>query len=57
MAESKADQTVLIEALEYMADAASWQGDPQHHDAVLFGHETPYELANRVLAEAKSQDA
>lgn len=36
-------------ALEYLADPESWAGDPLTHDAVLYGHDTPYELARAAL--------
>jgi hypothetical protein len=42
----------LREALTYLADAESWQGDPVSHDATLLGHFTPYELARGALRDA-----
>lgn len=39
-------------ALEYMADKDSWLGNPHDQTAVLFGHDTPYELARETLGMA-----
>lgn len=41
----------LYEALLYLADEENWLGDPHAYGAPLHGHETPYELAVRVLEE------
>lgn len=39
-------------ALEYLADPASWLGDPHSHDAILLGADTPFELAAEALGRA-----
>jgi hypothetical protein len=39
-------------ALEYLADKESWLGNPLAADAMLFGHDSVYELAVAALAEA-----
>jgi hypothetical protein len=37
-------------ALRYLADPESWHGDPASHEAMLLGHDTPYELARAALS-------
>ncbi len=37
-------------ALDYLADRANWSGDPHDQDSTLHGHDTPYELAARAVA-------
>lgn len=39
------------EALAYLADEESWGGDPHEHGTVLYGHDTPYELASAALGD------
>lgn len=46
-----AERDRLREALAYLADPESWGGDPLSHDAVLYGHDTPYELAVTALGD------
>lgn len=41
--------------LDYMADDANWLGNPHTHDAMLLGHDTPFELARRVLLEPSDE--
>lgn len=36
-------------ALEHLADPASWLGDPHDQQAVLLGHDTPFEMAVEAL--------
>lgn len=36
-------------ALAYLAAPENWSSDPTSHDAVLYGHDTPYELAREAL--------
>lgn len=47
----------MIAALRYLADPESWGGDPREQGATLYGHDTPLELAARVLAEGAAPDA
>jgi hypothetical protein len=37
-------------ALEYLADRESWLGRPEYPRAMLYGHDTPFELAVATLA-------
>lgn len=46
-----------LAAVRYMADAKNWHGNPLTHDAVLFGHYTPFELACEAVATLDEQDA
>jgi hypothetical protein len=45
----------LRDALVYLADPESWQGNPDDHAAVLLGHFTPYELARETLGLERSE--
>jgi hypothetical protein len=38
-------------ALEYLADRESWLGRPEYPQAMLYGHDSPYELAQAALAD------
>ena len=44
-----------VRALEYLADPESWAGDPRKHATALYGHDTPFELAQRTLTEMRGQ--
>jgi hypothetical protein len=41
-----------LRALEILADESNWSRNPMSHDAVLYGHFTPYELAVDALKPA-----
>lgn len=45
----------LRDALVYLADPESWQGNPHDHASVLLGHFTPYELARETLGLEHSE--
>jgi hypothetical protein len=45
----------LRDALAYLADPESWQGNPDDHASVLLGHFTPYELARETLGLERSE--
>lgn len=51
----QAERDSLRETLRYLADPESWGGDPRSHDAVLYGHDTPYELALAALSPPPEQ--
>lgn len=51
LAQVTAERDRLRAALEYLADPESWLGDPHAADAMLYGHDSPFELAVAVLAE------
>jgi hypothetical protein len=44
----------LRAALEYLADRANWMGSVHSQESTLHGHDTPFELAERVLREVGS---
>ena len=39
----------LREQLSILADSESWDGDPLKLGAALYGHDTPFEIATRLL--------
>lgn len=39
------------EACRYMADPASWNGDPLSQEATLYGHFTPFEFVTMALSD------
>lgn len=39
----------LAATLGYLADEGNWLGNPHSHHALLHGHDTPLEMAQRVL--------
>ena len=45
----EAERDRLHAALTILADPENWAGDPLTHDAALYGHDTPYELAVTAL--------
>jgi len=50
----KRENVRLREPVAYMADKSSWLGDPLSHNAVLYGHDTPYEMAVAALADCEA---
>jgi chromosome segregation ATPase len=45
----------LRDALAYLANPESWQGNPHDHASVLLGHFTPHELARETLGPEHSE--
>lgn len=50
----KRENVRLREPLEYLSDPDSWLGDPASHDAVLYGHDTPFELTRVALRDCEA---
>ncbi len=43
----------LRRPLEEMADADNWAGNPLSLDCYMYGHDSPYELAQAALADVE----
>ena len=48
------DNERMRAVLVYLADPENWLGDPASQESTLYGHDTPWELAFRVLSEVES---
>lgn len=42
-------------ALEILANRANWAGDPLKHHTILYGHDTPFEIAERALQRKRGE--